>query len=58
MCRIKLKNYNGAEQDASDAIGMDPKFHKAYYRRGLARRQLGRLRAAQEDFQVRHSITS
>lgn len=53
MCRLKLKNFTGAVEDASNAISIDPKIHKAYYRRGLARRALAQLEAAKLDFEVR-----
>lgn len=52
MCRLKLKRYKGAEEDASEAIAIDKTSHKAYFRRGLARRALKKLEAAQADFKV------
>lgn len=52
MCRLKLKRYKGAEEDASEAIAIDKTSHKAYFRRGLAHRALKKLEAAQADFKV------
>lgn len=36
LCRYKVKDYEGAKQDAENAMQQDPKFVKAYYRHGAA----------------------
>lgn len=38
---IKMNKLETAVEDASRAIALDPKYMKAYYRRGVARLKLG-----------------
>ncbi|KAH7638812.1 uncharacterized protein LOC124491262 [Dermatophagoides farinae] len=52
---IKIEDYLHAEHDCNKAIELDPKFVKAYYRRGIARKNLGRYQSALQDF--REAIT-
>ncbi|KAL3896762.1 MAG: hypothetical protein SGARI_007088, partial [Bacillariaceae sp.] len=47
---IKLENYGLAMSDASAALTSDPKYAKAYYRRGSAQFALGHLKDARKDF--------
>jgi len=49
---IKLESYGQAIADSNDAIRLDPKYIKAYYRRGSANLALGKLKAAMKDFQA------
>ena len=49
---IKLESYGLAISDANEAINLDPKYIKAYYRRGSANLALGKLKAAMKDFQA------
>ena len=47
---IKVENYGLAMTDASAALATDPKYAKAYYRRGSAQFALGHLKDARKDF--------
>lgn len=47
---IKLEAYGQAIADANEAIRLDPKYIKAYYRRASANYALGKLKAALKDF--------
>ena len=44
MAYIKMENYGLAIQDAREAISLDPKYIKAYYRRGSANFALGKFK--------------
>lgn len=48
QCRLKLKNFEGAREDAQAARALDPENPKAWYRLGVALSALGRLSEAQE----------
>jgi serine/threonine-protein phosphatase 5 len=47
---IKVENYGLAMTDATAAIESDPKYAKAYYRRGSAQFALDHLKDARKDF--------
>ncbi|KAG7357142.1 protein phosphatase [Nitzschia inconspicua] len=47
---IKVENYGLAMADATAALDSDPKYAKAYYRRGSAQYALGHLKDAKKDF--------
>jgi tetratricopeptide (TPR) repeat protein len=47
---IKVENYGLAMTDATTALEFDPKYAKAYYRRGSAQFALGHLKDARKDF--------
>ena len=49
---IKVENYGLAMADASAALESDPKYAKAYYRRGSAQFALGHLKDAKKDFRT------
>ncbi|KAK7037581.1 hypothetical protein VNI00_011073 [Paramarasmius palmivorus] len=49
---LKLKLYEQAEEAATEALIYDPKNVKARYRRGLARKELGRANGAAIDFEI------
>jgi serine/threonine-protein phosphatase 5 len=53
---IKLESYGQAIEDANEALKLDPKYVKAYYRRGSANYALGRLKLALKDFKAVLSI--
>ena len=54
---LKLESYGLAISDANEAIKLDPKYIKAYYRRGSANMALGKLKMALKDFQAVTSIS-
>lgn len=47
---IKVENYGLAMADATAALESDPKYAKAYYRRGSSQYALGHLKDAKKDF--------
>ena len=46
QCYIKLEAYGAAQNDADKALENNPKFFKAYYRKGSAYLALGKLKLA------------
>ncbi len=48
--KVRKRNFNGAIEDYTQAIKLDPEYEKAYYNRGLANFQIGELDAAVADF--------
>ncbi|KAJ3346728.1 Serine/threonine-protein phosphatase 5 [Kappamyces sp. JEL0680] len=52
VANFKLELYGAALADASEAIKIDPKFVKGYYRRASANMALGRLKEAIKDFKA------
>lgn len=50
FCHIKLENFGSAIADADEALKLDPRYVKAYYRRGTALLSLGKLKNAQACF--------
>ncbi len=51
FCHIKLENFGSAIADADAALALDPRYVKAYYRRGSAMLSLGKYKNAQACFQ-------
>lgn len=52
MAMIKMESYGSAIADSNEAIGLDPSYIKAYYRRGSANFALGKLKEARKDFKI------
>ena len=52
MAHLKLNNHAKAEQACSKALELDPTYLKAYQRRGTARKALGKLLEAAQDFEA------
>uniref|UniRef100_A0A5S6Q2Z6 RNA polymerase II-associated protein 3 n=1 Tax=Trichuris muris TaxID=70415 RepID=A0A5S6Q2Z6_TRIMR len=50
MALLKLARYEEASKDCCAAISLDNGYVKAYFRRGLASKELGRIKEAEEDF--------
>jgi tetratricopeptide (TPR) repeat protein len=51
MANLKLQRYMEAEADCTLAITLDPRYVKAYHRRGLARQGMGAYDEAIKDFE-------
>lgn len=51
MCYIKLGEWEKAEKDASMSLQLNSGYAKAYYRRAVARKNLGRLKEAKTDLE-------
>ncbi|XP_078438394.1 tetratricopeptide repeat (TPR)-like superfamily protein isoform X2 [Wolffia australiana] len=49
MSYIKLKRYEEAEADCTEALNLDDRYVKAYSRRATARKELGKLKSSLED---------
>lgn len=52
LMRLRLEQYGAAETDATEAIGWDPRYVKAYYRRASASFALGHYRPALKDLKL------
>ncbi len=50
MAKAQLGDYQGADNDCTEAINRNPFIPQAYYTRGFARRKLGYFKEAVEDF--------
>ena len=50
--KLKLNDFAGAEADCTAALGQDAANVKAKYRRGMARRELGKLEESLADYRV------
>jgi len=50
FCHVKVENFGSAIADADAALKLDPRYVKAYYRRGTAMLGLGKLKSAQACF--------
>lgn len=48
MAYIKVKNFVDAEKDCSSGLDLQPNNVKALWRRGMARRELGRTEEARQ----------
>ncbi|XP_017701552.1 RNA polymerase II-associated protein 3 isoform X2 [Phoenix dactylifera] len=46
---LKLKRFEEAESDCTEALNLDDRYVKAYSRRATARKELGKLKASLED---------
>lgn len=51
-CYLKLKDYPMTVEMCNEALSRDGSMAKAYYRRGIARMQLGELRMALKDLRI------
>ena len=51
-CWLYLRKYNEVEQDCNAVLKLEPGSAKAFYRRAMARRGLGRLFQAKSDLEV------
>ncbi|KAF6162405.1 hypothetical protein GIB67_003197 [Kingdonia uniflora] len=49
MAYLKIKRYEEAENDCTEALNLDDRYIKAYSLRATARRELGKLKASLED---------
>ncbi|XP_062081839.1 uncharacterized protein LOC133788386 isoform X2 [Humulus lupulus] len=49
MAYLKVKRFQDAEDDCSEALNMDDRYIKAYSRRATARKELGKLKECLED---------
>ncbi|XP_038978256.1 RNA polymerase II-associated protein 3-like isoform X1 [Phoenix dactylifera] len=49
MAYLKLKRFEEAENDCTEALNLDDRYVKAYSRRATARKELGKLKASMED---------
>lgn len=52
MCYIKQKKWETAEKDATTCLLMNTGYAKAYFRRAIARKNLGKLREARTDLEA------
>nr|CAJ2476000.1 unnamed protein product [Leishmania braziliensis] len=52
MCYLKLGQWTAAEKDATTCVHMNTGYVKAYYRRAVARKQLGKLHEARADLEA------
>ena len=51
-CFIRLKRFDDAETDCDASLKCDPGYMKAYVRRGVARKEQGKLEASVADFEA------
>ncbi|XP_064993377.1 uncharacterized protein LOC135629631 isoform X3 [Musa acuminata AAA Group] len=49
MAYLKLRRFEEAENDCTEALNLDDRYVKAYSRRATARKELGKLKASLED---------
>ncbi|KAL5565905.1 hypothetical protein UlMin_029069 [Ulmus minor] len=49
MAYLKIKRFQEAEDDCTEALNMDDRYIKAYSRRATARKELGKLKESMED---------
>ncbi|XP_015874894.3 uncharacterized protein LOC107411756 isoform X1 [Ziziphus jujuba] len=49
MAYLKIKSYQEAENDCTEALNLDDRYIKAYSRRATARKELGKLKECLED---------
>ncbi|XP_073224028.1 uncharacterized protein [Cicer arietinum] len=49
MARIKLRRFQEAEDDCTEALNLDDRYIKAYSRRATARKELGKNKESMED---------
>lgn len=52
FCNIKLECYGAALLDANQAISLDPKYIKGYYRRASANMALGKFKLSIKDYEA------
>eukprot|EP00262_Sarcandra_glabra_P019099 TRINITY_DN7088_c0_g1_i2.p1 TRINITY_DN7088_c0_g1~~TRINITY_DN7088_c0_g1_i2.p1 ORF type:complete len:370 (+),score=76.51 TRINITY_DN7088_c0_g1_i2:377-1486(+) len=51
MAYLKIKRFEEAENDCTEALSLDDRYVKAYSRRATARKELGKLKASIEDLE-------
>ena len=51
-----MSNFVECEKDATQAINLDPRYTKAFIRRGLARDAQGKLELALQDFESAENL--
>ncbi|KAJ3696340.1 hypothetical protein LUZ61_000045 [Rhynchospora tenuis] len=56
MAFLKIKRFEEAETDCTEALNLDDRYVKAYSRRATARKELGKLKEAMEDAEFAVSI--
>ncbi|XP_043708273.1 RNA polymerase II-associated protein 3-like [Telopea speciosissima] len=49
MAYLRIKRFEDAENDCTEALNLDDRYIKAYSRRATARKELGKLKASMED---------
>ncbi|XP_020240446.1 RNA polymerase II-associated protein 3 isoform X1 [Cajanus cajan] len=49
MANIKLRRFQEAEDDCTEALNLDDRYIKAYSRRATARKELGKIKESMED---------
>ncbi|XP_021899003.1 RNA polymerase II-associated protein 3 [Carica papaya] len=49
MAYLKIRRFEEAEDDCTEALNLDDRYVKAYSRRAVARKELGKLKASMED---------
>eukprot|EP00331_Platyophrya_macrostoma_P026086 CAMPEP_0176452966 /NCGR_PEP_ID=MMETSP0127-20121128/28907_1 /TAXON_ID=938130 /ORGANISM="Platyophrya macrostoma, Strain WH" /LENGTH=486 /DNA_ID=CAMNT_0017841635 /DNA_START=25 /DNA_END=1485 /DNA_ORIENTATION=- len=52
MCHLKLNAFDLAEKDASSCVQLNRSYAKGFYRRAIARKNLGKLREARSDLEA------
>ncbi|CAH9145030.1 unnamed protein product [Cuscuta epithymum] len=52
MAYLKIKRFQEAENDCTEALNLDDRYIKAYCRRSTARKELGKLRESIEDANI------
>ncbi|EKF26574.1 TPR-repeat protein, putative [Trypanosoma cruzi marinkellei] len=52
LCYLKLERWEDAEIDASACLRLNHSYSKGYFRRAMARKQLGNLRGARTDLEA------
>ncbi|XP_078159277.1 tetratricopeptide repeat (TPR)-like superfamily protein isoform X4 [Carex rostrata] len=56
MAYLKIRRFEEAETDCTEALNLDDRYVKAYSRRATARKELGKLKEAMEDAEFAVSI--
>ncbi|MEW5297871.1 MAG: hypothetical protein WDW36_001050 [Sanguina aurantia] len=57
FAHVKMENYGAAAADASKALEQDPRYIKAYYRRGDAQFMMGKVKLALKDFKLAAKVS-
>ncbi|GAB4835673.1 hypothetical protein Ancab_000583 [Ancistrocladus abbreviatus] len=52
MAYLKIKRFQEAEDDCTEALNLDDRYIKAYSRRATARKELGKLKESMEDAEL------
>ncbi|KAH7832915.1 hypothetical protein Vadar_001298 [Vaccinium darrowii] len=56
MAYLKIKRFQEAEDDCTEALNLDDRYIKAYSRRSTARKELGKLKESSEDAEFALSL--